>query len=42
MPRSLAYERNNALNAICPYFTMFPLEYPLSVLKQPAAVSRVP
>jgi len=28
----LAYERANALNAICPYFTMFPLEYPLKVL----------
>lgn len=34
MPRSLAYERDNALNAICPYFTMFPLEYPLGVLRQ--------
>lgn len=34
MPRSIAYERENALNAICPYFTMFPLEYPLGVLKQ--------
>lgn len=33
MPRSLAYARENALNAICPYFTMFPLEYPLGVLK---------
>ncbi len=33
MPRSLAYERENALNAICPYFTMFPLEYPLGVLQ---------
>lgn len=33
MPRSLAYEPRNALNAICPYFTMFPLEYPLRVLK---------
>lgn len=32
MSRSLAYERENALNAICPYFTMFPLEYPLRVL----------
>lgn len=32
MGRSLAYERANALNAICPYFTMFPLEYPLKVL----------
>lgn len=34
MPRSLAYEPQNALNAICPYFTMFPLEYPLRVLKK--------
>ena len=33
MPRSLAYARENALNAICPYFTMFPLEYPLRVLR---------
>ena len=32
MSRPLAYERENALNAICPYFTMFPLEYPLRVL----------
>lgn len=34
MPRPLAYERTNALNAICPYFTMFPLEYPLRVLRR--------
>lgn len=33
MSRSLAYEPRNALNAICPYFTMFPLEYPLRVLR---------
>jgi len=33
MPSSLAYEPRNALNAICPYFTMFPLEYPLRVLR---------
>ena len=33
MPRSLAYASENALNAICPYFTMFPLEYPLRVLR---------
>lgn len=31
---ALAYSKNNALNAICPYFTMFPLEYPLRVLKR--------
>jgi len=34
MPRSLAYKPENSLNAICPYFTMFPLEYPLKVLKK--------
>lgn len=30
--RPLAYEPRHALNAVCPYFTMFPLEYPLRVL----------
>ncbi|MFM0626277.1 DNA methyltransferase [Paraburkholderia xenovorans] len=30
----LAYRKENALNAICPYFTMFPLEYPTKVLKK--------
>lgn len=34
MARSLAYEPRHALNAICPYYTMFPLEYPLRVLKR--------
>ena len=29
-----AYDPRHALNAICPYFTMFPLEYPLSILKK--------
>lgn len=31
---ALAYNKENALNAICPYFTMFPLEYPNRVLKK--------
>ena len=31
---ALAYNKVNALNAICPYFTMFPLEYPNRVLKR--------
>jgi len=31
---SLAYDKEHALNAICPYFTMFPLEYPLKVLRK--------
>ena len=34
MPKSLAYDPKHALNAICPYFTMFPLEYPLRVLRK--------
>lgn len=34
MARSLAYSPQNALNAICPYFTMFPLEYPIRVLRK--------
>lgn len=32
--RPLAYNPKYALNAICPYFTMFPLEYPLRVLRK--------
>jgi hypothetical protein len=28
----LAYQSEHALNAVCPYFTMFPVEFPLSVL----------
>ncbi|WP_151741371.1 DNA methyltransferase [Acinetobacter seifertii] len=31
---TLAYRKENTLNAICPYFTMFPLEYPIKVLKR--------
>lgn len=30
----LAYSKEHALNAICPYFTMFPLEYPLGILRK--------
>lgn len=30
----LAYAKKNALNAICPYFTMFPLEFPTKVLRK--------
>ncbi len=29
----LAYDAQHALNAVCPYFTMFPLEFPLAVLR---------
>lgn len=38
MARGLAYDPQNALNAICPYFTMFPLEYPLRVLRKHKSV----
>lgn len=38
----LAYTADYALNAICPYFTMFPLEFPMRVLaKHRAAGSEV-
>lgn len=33
MTKQLAYKREYALNAICPYYTMFPLEYPMRILK---------
>ena len=29
-------EAQNALNGICPYFTMFPLDFPLNILRQQA------
>jgi hypothetical protein len=31
---ALAYDPKHALNAICPYYTMFPLEYPLRILRK--------
>jgi DNA methylase len=34
MRSPLAYNRNYAFNAICPYFTMFPLEYPMRIIKK--------
>lgn len=34
MPTTLAYDSKHALNAICPYFTMFPLEYPFRILQK--------
>lgn len=35
MPRSpLSHDPGHALNAICPYFTMFPLEFPLRILRR--------
>jgi DNA modification methylase len=32
---------NTALNGICPYFTMFPLDFPLNILKRRAQVGDV-
>jgi hypothetical protein len=34
MKTALAYDKNYALNAICPYYTMFPLEYPLQIIRK--------
>jgi hypothetical protein len=32
MKRTLAYDKAYAFNAICPYYTMFPIEYPLRII----------
>jgi hypothetical protein len=34
MSSLLAYDPKHALNAICPYYTMFPLEYPFRILRK--------
>jgi hypothetical protein len=34
MKSSIAYQKKFAFNAICPYYTMFPLEYPLRIIKK--------
>lgn len=34
MVSALAYDKAYAFNAICPYYTMFPLEFPLHILKK--------
>lgn len=34
MSNVLAYDPKHALNAICPYYTMFPLEYPFRILRK--------
>lgn len=34
MSSPLAYNSDYALNAICPYFTMFPLEYPVRIIRR--------
>src|SRR5688572_13205413 len=32
MITALAYDKDYAFNAICPYYTMFPLEFPMHLL----------
>jgi hypothetical protein len=39
--KRLSSDPSHALNAVCPYFTMFPLEYPLNILKRYAGARRV-
>ena len=39
MVTSLAYDKAFAFNAICPYYTMFPLEYPMRLLRKHTAES---
>jgi hypothetical protein len=34
MSSLLSYDPKHALNAICPYYTMFPLEYPFRILRR--------
>ena len=34
MTSPLSYDSDHALNAICPYFTMFPLEYPVRIIRK--------
>lgn len=34
MKSRLAYNKSYAFNAICPYYTMFPLEYPLRIIRK--------
>jgi hypothetical protein len=39
MATVLAYEKDFAFNAICPYYTMFPLEFPMHLLRKHKAQS---
>ncbi|WP_459463739.1 DNA methyltransferase [Rhizobium sp. No.120] len=34
MKSALAYNKDYAFNAICPYYTMFPLEYPMGIIRK--------
>jgi len=39
MATALAYNKDFAFNAICPYYTMFPLEFPMRHLRKHKAQS---
>src|ERR1700733_12274740 len=39
MAAQLAYDKDFAFNAICPYYTMFPLEFPMHLLRKHKANS---
>ncbi|MES3027656.1 MAG: DNA methyltransferase [Pseudomonadota bacterium] len=41
MKTALAYNKEYAFNAICPYYTMFPLEYPLGIINKYRAIAPV-
>jgi DNA modification methylase len=41
MQSVLAYKKDFAFNAICPYYTMFPLEYPMRILEKHRRMSPV-
>lgn len=34
MTNAFAYKKDFAFNAICPYYTMFPLEYPMRIIRK--------
>jgi hypothetical protein len=40
--KAKAQAHNHALNAVCPYFTMFPLEFPMRRIRQERASGRSP
>jgi hypothetical protein len=39
--KRLSSDPRHSLNSVCPYFTMFPLEYPLGILRRRADARRV-
>jgi DNA modification methylase len=41
MTTALAYRKAYAFNALCPYYTMFPLEYPMGIIRKHKEHARV-